>query len=104
MRNGTKCSQVIVVGGNQIGGQGRVIIELKELLTGTWVVPIKSLDYPGGGNVWSGYKEKKDTSKFGSGWQGAKHHQEGMHQVHEIGKYILRGMRLIKAGSNVVDF
>ncbi|MHA2406995.1 MAG: flavodoxin family protein [Candidatus Ranarchaeia archaeon] len=98
IHNGTKCGQVIAIGGSRTGGQGSVIMDLKELIVGTWIIPIPSLEYQGGGNIWSGYKGKKDEHKFGSGWQGARDHEEGIREVHEIGKYMVHGIRLLRAG------
>ncbi|MHA1916936.1 MAG: NAD(P)H-dependent oxidoreductase, partial [Candidatus Ranarchaeia archaeon] len=103
IRNGSKCCQAVGVGGSRYGGQGAMVMELKDLLAGTWAVPITSLVYPGGADVWSGYKFKKDENKYGSGWQGAKDHKQGMIEIHEMGKQMIQGMRLIKAGRKALN-
>jgi multimeric flavodoxin WrbA len=102
IRNGSKCAQAIAVGGSRYGGQRSLTIDMLELLSGTWAVPATTLEYPGGGDVWSGYKFKKDEHKYGSGWQGARDHDQGMKEVREIGRQMIHGMRLIKAGRKVL--
>ncbi|MHA1916862.1 MAG: flavodoxin family protein [Candidatus Ranarchaeia archaeon] len=101
IRNGKKCGQVIAVGGSRYGGQINIVKDLKELLAGTWIVPIPSLPEPSRITVWSGYKSKTDEHKYGSGWEGARDDIKGMQGVKELGKQIIKGIRLIKAGTTL---